>query len=95
MDDILSWCTAGRIQTIATYAVRIRRSDEQAHDGRATYPALKAYRQLLETYFGPQLREHLYAIAALLRCRHDISFMLHRTRIDISHLDSLGSDDED
>jgi hypothetical protein len=44
---------------IATQAVRIRRSDEQAQDGRATYPALKAYRQLLETYFGPQLWEHL------------------------------------
>jgi hypothetical protein len=44
---------------IATQAVRIRRSDEQAQDGRATYPALEAYRQLLETYFGPQLWEHL------------------------------------
>jgi hypothetical protein len=44
---------------IATQAVRIRRSDEQAQDGQATYPALKAYRQLLETYVGPQLCEHL------------------------------------
>jgi hypothetical protein len=44
---------------IATHAVRIRRADEQAQDGRATYPALEAYRQLLETYFGPQLWDHL------------------------------------
>jgi hypothetical protein len=33
-------------------------------------------------------------VAAFLRCRLDISFMLHRTRIDVSHLDSLGGDDE-
>lgn len=37
---------------IATHAVRIRRADEQAQDGRATYPAL-------EPYFGPQLWDHL------------------------------------
>jgi hypothetical protein len=44
---------------IATPAVRIRRSDEQAQDGRATYPALEAYRQLLDRYFEPQLWDHL------------------------------------
>jgi hypothetical protein len=44
---------------IAIPAVRIRRSDEQAQDGRATYPALEAYRQLLDRYFGPQLWDHL------------------------------------
>jgi hypothetical protein len=38
---------------IAIQAMRSRRSDEQAQDGWATYPALEAYRQLLETYFGP------------------------------------------
>jgi hypothetical protein len=37
---------------IATHAVRIGRADEQAQDGRATFLAL-------ETYFGPQLWDHL------------------------------------
>jgi hypothetical protein len=62
---------------IATPAVRIRRSDEQAQDGRATYPALEAYRRLLDI----QISDHncgiiFSTVAALLCCRHDISFML-------------------